>query len=173
VFNENRGRQGLPTRIGLDAGEVLLANVGAGRRFEYRAVGDIVSTASRIQGLNRLLGTQILVSGAALVENEGYAAREVGTFLLRGKTTPVVVHEIIDQSRSATMRGTADELRMHFSEALAVFRAGRWAEAERLFAQLLERSADDGPSAFYRRLCADYRTSPPDDWRGVVGLAVK
>jgi adenylate cyclase len=157
----------------LDAGEVLLANVGAGRRFEYRAVGDIVSTASRIQGLNRLLGTQILVSGAALVENERYAAREVGTFLLRGKTTPVVVHEVIDRGPSPLAGATAEELRTRFSEALAVFRAGRWAEAERLFAQLLETEANDGPSAFYRRLCADYRATPPDDWRGVVGLAVK
>jgi adenylate cyclase len=173
VFNATHGRQGLPTRIGLDAGEVLLANVGAGRRFEYRAVGDIVSTASRIQGLNRLLGTQILVSGAALVENERYAAREVGTFLLRGKTTPVVVHEVIDRGPSPLAGATAEELRTRFSEALAVFRAGRWAEAERLFAQLLETEANDGPSAFYRRLCADYRATPPDDWRGVVGLAVK
>ena len=173
AFNEKRGRHGLPTRIGLDAGNVLLGNIGAERRFEYRAVGDIVSTASRIQGLNRLLGTQILVSDTALAECEQYAAREVGTFLLRGKTTPVVVHELIDLTSTRLTREVAAELRARFAAALVIFRAGRWVEAERLFAEVLSTSADDGPSAYYLGLCASYRRSPPSDWRGVVGIAVK
>jgi adenylate cyclase len=173
AFNETRGRRGLPTRIGLDAGEVLLGNIGAERRFEYRAVGDIVSTASRIQGLNRLLGTQILVSDAALAQCDQYDAREIGTFLLRGKTTPVVVHELIDLAATRLTREVDAELRARFSAALESFRAGRWVEAERLFAEVLAGSADDGPSAYYLGLCSSYQCFPPADWRGVVGVAVK
>jgi adenylate cyclase len=173
AFNETRGRRSLPTRIGLDAGEVLLANIGAGRRFEYRAVGDIVSTASRIQALNRLLGTQVLASDAAVAECDEYDAREVGAFLLRGKVTPIVVHELIDLRSANLTRAAVAERRARFLAALDVFRAGRWVEAERLFADVLATWGDDGPSTFYRGLCADYQRSPPPGWSGVVAIAVK
>mgnify|MGYP001827362399 CR=1 FL=1 len=50
------------TRIGLHAGELVMSHVGAIDHFEYRAVGDMVNTASRIENLNKLLGTAILAS---------------------------------------------------------------------------------------------------------------
>src|SRR5690606_16115700 len=65
AFNRGQVHGRLPTRIGLDSGQLLLGNVGASERGEFRAVGDIVNTAARLQGLNRLLGTRVLVSSAA------------------------------------------------------------------------------------------------------------
>jgi adenylate cyclase len=170
-FNRNRGRHGLPTRVGLDSGQVLLGNIGAGHRYEYRAVGDIVSTASRIQGLNRLLGTQILVSGATLADIGGFLSRDVGTFLLRGKTTALLVHElrnVIDVGRA-----TYIELSELFSAALESFRLAHWTEAERRFRSVLERFPEDGPSRYYLELCAQYRAREPANWNGVVAVAVK
>ena len=59
-FNRAHADSPLPTRVGLESGEMLLGNIGAEQRYEYRAVGDIVNTASRIQGLNQMLGTRVL-----------------------------------------------------------------------------------------------------------------
>ena len=85
-FNLGRGGSQLPTRVGLESGEVLLGNIGAEQRFEYRAIGDhIVNTASRLQGLNRLLRTRVLVSAATVAGAPGLVTRNVGVFLLRGK----------------------------------------------------------------------------------------
>ena len=173
-FNRTRGRYELPTRVGLDSGEVLLGNIGAGHRYEYRAVGDIVSTASRIQGLNRLLGTQILVSGATLADTDGFVAREVGSFLLRGKIAPLVIHELRDVSDGARQLGAAyTVLNELFAVALDSFRGARWAEAEQRFENLSKQFPEDGPSRYYLALCAQYRTREPADWRGVVTIAVK
>ena len=65
-FNADSGRLALPTRIGLHSGRLLLGSVGAMDHYEYRAVGDIVNTATRLEGLNKHLGTRMLVSADVL-----------------------------------------------------------------------------------------------------------
>jgi adenylate cyclase len=65
-FNRAHAATPLPTRVGLETGEMLLGSIGGEQRYEYRAVGDIVNTASRIQGLNPLLGTRVLLSATTL-----------------------------------------------------------------------------------------------------------
>ena len=65
-FNAASGRFALPTRIGLHSGRLLLGSVGAIDHYEYRAVGDIVNTATRLEGLNKHLGTRLLVSAEVL-----------------------------------------------------------------------------------------------------------
>lgn len=167
-FNARQPRWKLPTRVGLESGELLLGNVGAEQRYEYRAIGDIVNTAQRIQGLNQVLGTRALISSATLAAT-GVAARDVGTFVLRGKTTPVTVHEPIAVGRLENDGGYFES----FAAALAAFRRGDWLDAERSFASLAARAAADGPSRFYHSLVVRYRTEPPMVWRGAVNLADK
>jgi adenylate cyclase len=157
-------RAALPTRIGLHSGEIRLGEIGARQHFEYRAVGDIVNTATRIESLNKQLGTRILVSAEALAGVGGLATREVGTFLLAGKTVPVVVHELLGQAERQV--STAAPNAQLFSEALAEFRAGRWCEARQLFARYLERVADDGPARYYLRLCEEYLATGPVSFTG-------
>ena len=165
-FNERQRGWRLPTRIGLESGEVLLGNVGAEQRYEYRAIGDIVNTASRIQGLNQLLGTRVLLSSRTLVAT-GLRARELGTFLVRGKTLPVTVHEPLTH-------GQPDEHAVAgFADALAAFRRADWSGAEQLFAALVARDASDGPSRYYQALAAGYRTQPPATWTGAVNVLGK
>jgi adenylate cyclase len=84
---------GLPTRSAA-LGEILLGNIGAAQHYEYRAVGDIVNTATRIEGLNKYLGTRILVSREVLSMADTFLARDLGWFLLAGKTRPVHVYEL-------------------------------------------------------------------------------
>jgi adenylate cyclase len=166
-FNARQPGRQLPTRVGLESGELLLGNVGAEQRYEYRAIGDIVNTASRIQGLNQVLGTRVLISSAALAET-GLAAREIGTFLLRGKTLPVTVHEPLSPERledSASLAG--------FAAGLAAFRRGDWIEAQQSFAALLAGAGDDGPSRYYHDLAGRYRVEPPAAWRGAVNVLAK
>ena len=94
-FNAESGRLALPTRLGLHSGRLLLGSVGAMDHYEYRAVGDIVNTATRLEGLSKHLGTRVLVSAEVLEGLEGLLARELGAFLLAGKSRPVIVHELM------------------------------------------------------------------------------
>ncbi len=166
-FNRAHAESPLPTRVGLESGEMLLGNIGAGQRYEYRAVGDIVNTASRIQGLNSLLGTRVLVSGATLAGVD-LPARDVGTFLLRGKRLPVRVLEPVGARCRLDEQGRAA-----FAAALAAFRRGDWQDAHEGFAALLRRDPDDGPSRYYEALSLAMRRSPPAAWGGAVQITTK
>jgi adenylate cyclase len=164
-FNAGNRAERLPTRVGLDSGALLLGNIGAEQRYEYRAIGDIVNTASRIQALNQALGTRVLISGATLEGIDSLRTRPLGTFLLRGKRLPVSVHEPLAPSSPLDER--------EFAEALGALRAGQWHDAHRRFAALAERSPDDGPSRYYEALTAGYRSEPPAGWTGVIRVDLK
>lgn len=172
AFNRARAFHELPTRIGVDSGQLLLGNVGASGRGEYRAVGDIVNTAARLQGLNRLLGTRILVSDAAVAEAAGLDYRPLGDFLLVGKRTPVSVLELRTASGPTAATCELDEA---FSEALALFRAGEWRAAEAAFSAIVERFPADRPARFFAAECRRLGASFPGGvgWDGVVRVPTK
>jgi adenylate cyclase len=150
----------------------MLGNIGAAGHYEYRPVGDIVNTASRIEGLNKHLGTRILASEEVARHLDNFLTREVGKFLLAGKSKPVVVHELVcrledsdEPQRFACRR---------FGEALEAFRGRRWEEAEKTFLEVAGSPDGDGPSGFHIDLCALYRKNPPDEsWDGAVRIDKK
>ena len=168
-FNRTHADVPLPTRIGLESGELLLGNIGAEQRYEYRAIGDIVNTAARIQGLNQPLGTRVLISAATLGESAELRARDVGTFLLRGKHLPVRVLEPL----SAAVCALGDDGLAAFAQSLASFRAGAWREAHEGFAALAARFPDDGPSRYYSATAGAFLSAPPATWTGAVRLTAK
>jgi adenylate cyclase len=166
-FNRAHVDTPLPTRVGLESGEMVLGNIGAEQRYEYRAVGDIVNTASRVQGLNQRLGTRVLVSAATL-DGVALPARDVGTFLLRGKQLPVRVFEPLTDACRLDKRGLEQ-----FEAALAAFRRGAWADAHEAFAFVATRFPDDGPSNYYVDLALAMRAAPPANWTGAVQIIGK
>ncbi len=171
-FNLQPGRPQLPTRIGLHSGPIRLGNIGGSRHVQFRAVGDIVNTASRIEGLNKLLGTRILVSADTLAGCDGFATRELGAFLLPGKSTPVVVHELAGIAGALEPRVAARHA--CFAEALALFRSGDWVAAGKLFDALAVQAPDDGAVKFYRELCVRYAVEGTDTFdNGAVRVTTK
>lgn len=87
------------TRFGVHSGEVIIGNFGGSTIFDYRALGDAVNTAARLESVNKHLGTWICVSDATLSSCAGIEARPVGRLVLKGKTEPLMVHEPIDDAQ--------------------------------------------------------------------------
>jgi adenylate cyclase len=171
-FNQSSDNSRLPTRLGLHAGPLLLGNVGAINHYEYRAVGDIVNTATRIQGLNKILGTRILVAQESLQGLAGFLARDVGVFLLPGKSKPIAVSELLCASEDAD--DSARESCALFAAALADYAARRWAQAQAGFQRLCELNPADGAAAFYLGLCERCLSAPPDSaWCATVRVETK
>jgi len=171
-FRKSQEEKALPTRIGLHSGEIYLGNVGAAHHFEYRPVGDIVNTATRIEGLNKYLGTRILVSREVCSAENGFLTRDLGMFLLAGKSRAVNVHELVARLEDSSPRQRACCAR--FKEGIEAFRRQSWDEASRIFNATLKIHEGDGPSLFYLNLCARYSQSPPgDSWDGVVHMRDK
>lgn len=97
AFADEQQRSGLAfggTRIGVNAGLAIVGNFGGALRFlDYTAHGDVINTASRLEGANKLLGTRICVSEAVVERCTGFVGRPAATLLLKGKTQPVRVFE--------------------------------------------------------------------------------
>jgi adenylate cyclase len=157
----------LNTRIGLHYGDIFLGNIGGGDRYQHSVMGDIVNTASRIEGMNKFLGTRVLVSSEVIDRLDGLLSRELGSFRLKGKTKPIVIHELICRLDEAD--GKQREGCRVFAEALAAFLLRSWDEAMEKFRRSAEHFPQDEPSRFYMNLCEAYKSDPPPEpWDGVV-----
>jgi adenylate cyclase len=84
------------TRIGVHTGEVIVGNFGGSTIFDYRALGDPVNTAARLESVNKHLGTKICVSEATLSGCAGVVTRPVGRLVLKGKSQPLMVFQPIN-----------------------------------------------------------------------------
>jgi adenylate cyclase len=161
----NRGLTGglwLPTRLALHSGDMLVGNIGASHHYEYRAVGDIVNTASRLQGLNKILGTSLLASAATVEGLDELATRPLGSFVLAGKATALAVVEVL--GRRVDANPARDRLCTQFDRALTSYRSGHWREAVERFAEVLVDAPDDGPARFYLARCNELLANPPEGW---------
>jgi adenylate cyclase len=87
------------TRLGVHTGEVIVGNFGGNTIFDYRALGDPVNTASRLEGANRYLGTTVCVSEATLSGCRDIPARPVGRLRVKGKSIPLQVYEPLADGR--------------------------------------------------------------------------
>jgi adenylate cyclase len=166
-FNREHAPHSLLTGFGLDSGEVLMGNMRLVQQYQYRAVGDIINTASRVQGLNRILGTRVLASQATVAGLAGIATRELGDFRLVGKSAPIRIYEVIGASLQSSDT-------MLFARGLQAFRSREWEAARQSFETLATRDIADGPSRFYVDQCAAHsRMQLADDWCGAIQIEVK
>jgi adenylate cyclase len=169
MFNRESGSFRLPTRIGLHSGNILLGNIGAIDHYEYRPVGDIVNTATRIEGLNKQIGTRILATTEVIGHLEGFLTREIGEFKLAGKMKPVVIHELVCRLEESDERQM--EAYALFGMALDAFRTQSWDDAIKEFREIAELLGGDGPSDFYIKLCGYNRDHEPGGlWDPIIRM---
>src|ERR1051325_8960661 len=135
------------TRIGLHTGEANVGNFGSATRFDYTALGESINLASRMEGLNKHLGTQVLMTGEThAAVSDQLLTRPLGSFQLKGFEKPVEVFELVGLLEQAE---ASREWRELFAQALALYKAQDLSTAKLLFSQVLHLRPEDGPSKFY------------------------
>ncbi len=177
TYNRGRvsdGKRPIGIGIGINTDEVVSGNIGSPKRMDYTVIGDGVNLAARLESACKQYGAQILISENTYNNLRGtYRNREVDRVIVKGKTQPVGVYEVLDFHTAETFPNLAEVLG-HFREGLAQYRAQRWGDAIATFETALRLNENDFASKMYIERCAQLRETPPgDDWGGIWTMTSK
>ncbi|HCV43310.1 MAG TPA: hypothetical protein DGH68_07480 [Bacteroidetes bacterium] len=171
--SKRHGTVNFKTRIGLNSGNMIVGNIGHTNRLDYTAIGDTVNLASRLEGVNKMFGTDIIVSESTLNKAGGVVrARELDFLRVKGKQIPIRIFELISENQA--LPDITEEKLGLFAEGLNLYRAKDFARAIARFEAILRIDPHDGPSTTLRDRCDTLsKEQLPDDWDGVFTLTSK
>lgn len=177
VFNherEEKGEQPVLMGVGINTDEILSGNVGSLKRMDYTVIGDGVNLAARLEGANKLYGSQILISELTRrALKHDYLLRKVDLTRVKGKQEPVAIFEALDHLSDA-MGSNASAVVEMTNAGLMAYQQRDFAHATRLFDELQRLRPEDGVARLYLQRCAHFKeTPPPSDWDGVWVMTSK
>lgn len=152
--------------VGLNSGLMSVGNMGSEFRMAYTVMGDAVNLGSRLEGLTKQYGVDIIVSEFTKAKVPDHSFLELDRVQVKGKDEPVVIFEPLGPSHEQSEQ-TLQRLAV-FHEALADYRQQRWDIAESTFQQLAEQEPERMIYQIYLERIVHFREDPPDvDWDGV------
>jgi len=168
------GRPMLHARTGINTGPMLVGNLGSRYRFAYGVLGDQVNLASRLEGLNKVYGTDILLGeNTARVVEARFLLREVDMVRVKGRKQAVRIYELLARTGSS-LPPELEKALAAYGQGLQAYRQRGWAEALELFTEALAIRPSDGPSRTMAERCEGFlRTPCPEDWDGVFDQLFK
>jgi adenylate cyclase len=169
-------RRNLPkfhVRMALATGDTVIGTVGSNTTKSFTVIGDTVNIASRLEGVNKIYGTDLIVNEDCFqLAERDIEAREIDLVTVYGKTEPVRIYELL--GKVGELDTSTLQVRDTFATALQNYRQQKWDEAEKGFKACLKIRENDGPSLeFITRIATFSRTPPPKDWNGVWQTASK
>ncbi len=161
------------TRIGLHSGTMVIGHIGSNSRSDYTAIGDTVNTASRLEGVNKQFGTNIIISETTYTQAKDFVeVRELDAIRVKGRTKAISIYELM--AKKGAMTPQQERKRSRFAEGLNLYRAKAFHEAQDVFKSILEENPEDGPSQTYIDRCESLaQQTLPEEWDGVFTLTTK
>ena len=163
----------LKTRTGINSVKLIAGNIGSDRRMDYTAIGDTVNLAARLEGVNKIYETNIIISEFTYqhVKDE-FLCREMDSLRVKGRSQSTKIYEIIASFENMENRQKPEWILL-YEEALGFYRDGDWQRAGNIFQELADEPVNDKASAVMLKRCMYLMEFPPAKWDGILTLEVK
>jgi adenylate cyclase len=173
VEREAAGQEPVKMGIGLNTDQVVSGNIGSPKRMDYTMIGDGVNLAARLESACKQYAAQLLVSEYTVAKLKGtYRMRDIDDVIVKGKTQPVGVYEVLDFHSDETFPNLMEVVN-HFKEGRTHYKAGNWLKAVKSFKESLKLHPEDKLSSIYVERCLKMEKNPPKNWDGILKLESK
>ena len=168
-YNEGRGRAGykpVKISIGVNTGTLMLGTIGSPKRMEGTVVSDSVNVAARIEGVNKIYRTSLLIGEetyASLENPDDFALRRIDQFKAKGKSETVTVYEVFEIDPPEVKEAKLESLHV-FAEAVNLYHSGRFSEAKRLFDECTAKCEHDQVARYYTTCCHRHLSIEETRW---------
>ena len=169
-YNQRRAKEGkLPIDhgMGLNTDKIMSGNIGSPKRMDYTVIGDGVNLAARVESACKKYGAHILTTEYSFNAFKAtYRTRQVDNIIVKGKTEPVKVYEVLDYHTKESFPNMIEVLEM-FNNAMEYYNDGSWDESIKFFNKAKKANPNDKASIMYIDRCKALKKQNPKDWNGV------
>ena len=177
ILNDARVKAGqiaIDHGMGVNTGMIVSGNIGSPKRMDYTVIGDGVNLAARLESACKQYGVRIIISEYTFEGLKAtYRTREIDKVIVKGKTQPVSIFEVLDYHSKDTFPNMIEVLG-NFNSGVEYYKDARWDDAKKLFKEGLKGNPEDKCSKMYVERCDYMKKNPPKgEWDGVWVMKTK